>query len=190
MALGRVRARPPADRPATRRADETATILTVATRFSFRPFLKSAATTHSATRNAAEALLALTEERASRLSWTWVQVYADWARGRLLDPSPARASLRRRWLTQCAGPQARHALFYGLLAELEVDAGPGSALSLDRRGIDDRGGDGRTITDPSSIGCAATFCSSAIQPIPRPPRKPSRPPSPSRSSRALVATNC
>ena len=86
---------------ATRPANEKAHILTVANALLLQAILESRRHDATATRNAAEALLALTEERGIRTFMDMGQVYVDWARGRLLDPRSGATELRRAPLS-CA----------------------------------------------------------------------------------------
>jgi tetratricopeptide (TPR) repeat protein len=121
---------------ATRRANEKAHILTVANALLLQAILESRRHDAMATRNAAEALLALTEERGIRTFMDMGQVYVDWARGRLLDPRSGASELRRALAKLNAqGHKLGMPSFYGLLAELEVTQGPDSALTLVEEGL-------------------------------------------------------
>ena len=147
--LGEVdRARQLIDR-ATRRANEKAHILTVANALVFETILESRRNDVAATLNAAEALLALTEERGIRTFLDMGQVYVDWARGRLLDPKSGAIGLRRALAKLNAeGHKLGMPSFHGLLAELEVTQGPDSALTLIDEGLQIAEETGEHIADP------------------------------------------
>ena len=134
---------------ATRRANEKAHILTVANALLLQAILESRRHDAMATRNAAEALLALTEERGIRTFMDMGQVYVDWARGRLLDPRSGATELRRALAKLNAqGHKLGMPSFYGLLAELEVTQGPDTALTLIDEGLKIAEETGEHITDP------------------------------------------
>ena len=134
---------------ATRPANEKAHILTVANALLLQAILESRRHDATATRNAAEALLALTEERGIRTFMDMGQVYVDWARGRLLDPRSGATELRRALAKLNAqGHKLGMPSFYGLLAELEVTQGPDTALTLIDEGLKIAEETGEHITDP------------------------------------------
>jgi predicted ATPase len=95
-------------------------------------------------------LLALSEEYGIKTYSDEARVYANWARGRLLDPGQGAEELVRALTAYAAqGNRADAPSRYGLLAELEAATrGPDSALALIDRGLAIADETGKHFTDP------------------------------------------
>jgi predicted ATPase len=120
---------------AIQRADETADAASIGTALFFRTILESRRDDVSATRLAADALLGLSEQYGMKTYSDQGKVYANWARGRLLDPDFGANELEQALTAYTAeGNRADAPSLYGLLAELEVsEPGPERSLrSIDR----------------------------------------------------------
>jgi tetratricopeptide (TPR) repeat protein len=135
---------------AVQRADETAHVAAIATALFFKTILESRRDDVSATRLAADALLALSEEYGIKTYSDEARVYANWARGRLLDPGEGAKELMRALEAHTAqGNRADAPSRYGLLAELEAATRvPDSALPLIDRGLAIADQTGEHFTDP------------------------------------------
>ena len=122
---------------AIRRADELADVPTVATALFFRTILESRRNDVCATRFAAEALLKLSEEYGMKTYSDEGHVYANWARGRVLDPGVgANAAMQSLTAYLAQGNKADAPSLHGSLAELEAMTGePAAALAQIDRGL-------------------------------------------------------
>ena len=121
MAFGGARARPTANR----QVDPTRRRIGPCRRHRQRAFFKTVLESRrgdvSATRLGAESLLALTEEHNLKTYADVGQVYANWARGRQLDPEAGALGLKQALESYLAlGNKSGAPSFYGLLAELEA----------------------------------------------------------------------
>src|SRR5208337_3326641 len=148
--LGEIeRARQTIDR-ATQRADETADSASIGTALFFRTVLESRRDDVSATRLAADALLGLSEQYGMKTYSDQGKVYANWARGRLLDPDFGANELEQALTAYIAeGNRADAPSLYGLLAELEAsELGPESSLASIDRGLAIADETGEHFTDP------------------------------------------
>ena len=136
---------------ATRRANEMAHVLTIGSALILATVLESRRNDAMATNSAAEALLALSEERGIRTFVDMGQVYIHWARGRLLDDPKASASELRQALAELIAQGHKLCLpsFHGLLAELEITTlGPDAALTQIDKGLAISAETGEYLTDP------------------------------------------
>jgi predicted ATPase len=135
---------------AVRRAEEFGNVAAVAHALNWKAVLESHRQDVSATRDAADALLALTEERGIRTYADFARIYANWVRGRQLDPEAGAAGLREALAAYMAqGYKNRAPFLHGLLAELEAATrGPDSALPLIDRGLAIAHETGEHFTDP------------------------------------------
>jgi predicted ATPase len=129
---------------AVRRANNLGHVATVANVLYFKTVLESHRDV-PATREAANALLTLSEEHGIRSFADLGQMYANWAHGRLVDPEAGAAALRRVLEAVAAdGAKGGAPRLHGLLAELEAAVrGPDSALTLIDEGLaiaDETGG--------------------------------------------------
>ena len=121
----------------TRRAAELGHVAAVASALFFKTVIESRRGDVPATRLGAESLLALTEEHDMRTYTDVGQVYANWARGRQLDPEAGALGLRQALESYLArGNKSSAPSFYGLLAELEaMTGGYDRALARIDRGL-------------------------------------------------------
>jgi predicted ATPase len=135
---------------AVQRADEMGDLATVGTALFFETVLESRRDDASATRLAADALLELSEKHGMRTYLDEGRVYANWARGRLLDPDFGADKLEQALAAYIAqGNRADAPSLYGLLAELEASArGPESALASIDQGLAIANETGEHFTDP------------------------------------------
>ena len=135
---------------AIQRADETADAASIGTALFFRTVLESRRDDVSATRLAADALLGLSEQYGMKTYSDQGKVYANWARGRLLDPDFGANELEQALTAYTAeGNRADAPSLYGLLAELEVsEPGPESSLRSIDRGLAIADETGEHFTDP------------------------------------------
>ena len=131
-------------------ADEMGDVATVGTGLFFRTVLESRREDASATRLAADALLELSEKHGMRTYLDEGRVYANWARGRLLDPDFGADKLEQALAAYTAqGNRADAPSLYCLLAELQADArGPESALASIDQGLAIANETGEHFTDP------------------------------------------
>jgi class 3 adenylate cyclase/predicted ATPase len=122
---------------AVRRAEELGNAAAVAYALNWKVVLESHRDDVSATRDAADAVLALTEERGIRTYADLARMHANWARGRQSDPEAGAAGLRQALAGYMAhGYKNRAPFLHGLLAELEaMTRGPDSALTLIDQGL-------------------------------------------------------
>ena len=122
---------------AIRRADELADVTTIATALFFRTILESRRDDVCATRFAADALLKLSEEYGMKTYSDEGHVYANWARGRVLDPGVgANAAMQALTAYLAPGNKADAPSLHGSLAELEAMTGePAAALAQIDRGL-------------------------------------------------------
>ena len=130
--LGEVeRARQLIDR-ALRRADKLGSVAAAALALFWKVALEGHRQDVSATRQAADTLLALAQEHGIRTYVDYGSIYVNWARGRLLDPEAGAVGLTQSLDAYIAqGNKFRLSYFHGLLAELEATVrGPDSALTL------------------------------------------------------------
>jgi class 3 adenylate cyclase/predicted ATPase len=105
----------------TRRSAELGHVASVASALFFKTAIASRRGDVPATRLGAESLLALTEEHDMRTYADVAQVYANWARGRQLDPEAGARGLRQALDSYLArGNKSNAPSYYGLLAELEA----------------------------------------------------------------------
>ena len=124
MAFGGARARPTASRPVDRRAAELGHVQAIASALFFKAVLESRRDDFSSTRLAVEPLLALTEEHNLKTYADVGQVYANWARGRQVDPESWALGLRQALESYVGlGNKSGGPSFYGMLAELEAMIG-------------------------------------------------------------------
>jgi predicted ATPase len=135
---------------AIQRAGESANFATVGTALFFKTVLESRRDDASATRLAADALLELSEKHGMRTYLNEGRVYANWARGRLLDPDFGADKLQEALDTYIAqGNRADAPSLYCLLAELQAEArGPESALASINQGLAIADETGEHFTDP------------------------------------------
>ena len=135
---------------AIQRADETADAASIGTALFFRTVLESRRDDVSATRLAADALLGLSEQYGMKTYSDQGKVYANWARGRLLDPDFGANELEQALTAYTAeGNRADAPSLYGLLAELEAsEPGPESSLPSIDRGLAIADETGEHFTDP------------------------------------------
>jgi predicted ATPase len=122
---------------AIRRADELGDVTTIATALFFRTILESRRDDVCATRFAADALLKLSEEYGMKTYSDEGRVYANWARGRVLDPGVgANAAMQALTAYLAPGNKADAPSLHGSLAELEAMTGePAAALARIDRGL-------------------------------------------------------
>jgi predicted ATPase len=105
----------------TRRAAELGHAAAIAGALFFKTVIASRRGDVAATRLGAESLLALTAEHDMRTYADVGQVYANWARGRQLDPEAGALGLRQALESYLArGNKSNAPSYYGLLAELEA----------------------------------------------------------------------
>jgi class 3 adenylate cyclase/tetratricopeptide (TPR) repeat protein len=121
----------------TRRAAELSHAAAIAGALFFKTAIASRRGDVAATRLGAESLLALTEEHDMRTYADVGQVYANWARGRQLDPEGGALGLRQALESYLArGNKSNAPSYYGLLAELEaITRGYDSALARIDQGL-------------------------------------------------------
>ena len=102
---------------AIQRADETVDAASIGTALFFRTVLESRRDDVSATRLAADALLGVSEQYGMKTYSDQGKVYANWARGRLLDPDFGANELEQALTAYTAeGNRADAPSLYGLLA--------------------------------------------------------------------------
>ena len=135
---------------AIQRADETADAASIGTALFFRTVLESRRDDVSATRLAADALLGLSEQYGMKTYSDQGKVYANWARGRLLDADFGVNELEQALTAYTAeGNRADVPSLYGLLAELEAsELGPERSLPSIDRGLAIADETGEHFTDP------------------------------------------
>jgi class 3 adenylate cyclase/tetratricopeptide (TPR) repeat protein len=135
---------------AIQRADETADPARIGTALFFRTVLESRRDDVSATRLAADALLGVSEQYGMKTYSDQGKVYANWARGRLLDPDFGANELEQALTAYTAeGNRADAPSLYGLLAELEAsELGPECSLPSIDRGLAIADETGEHFTDP------------------------------------------
>jgi class 3 adenylate cyclase/tetratricopeptide (TPR) repeat protein len=134
----------------TRRAAELGHVTAVASALYFKTVIESRRGDVSATRIGAESLLTLTEEHDLKTYADVGQVYANWARGRQLDPEAGALGLRQALNSYLAlGNKSSAPSFHGLLAELEaMRRDPDCALTLIEKGLEIADETGEHFTDP------------------------------------------
>jgi predicted ATPase len=117
---------------AVRRAEELSILPITAMALIWRAVLESQRHDASATRDAADAVLALTEEHGVKGVAEFNGIYTHWARGQLLDPEAGADGFRQELAAfMDKGLRLGAPFFHGLLAELEAKTrGPDSALTL------------------------------------------------------------
>jgi class 3 adenylate cyclase/predicted ATPase len=133
----------------TRLAAELGQVAAVASALYFTTVLESRRGDVSATRFGAESLLALTEEHNMKTYADVSHVYANWARGRQLDPEAGALGLKQALESYLAlGNKSSAPSFYGLVAELEaMTPGSDSALAQIDRGLEIADETGEHFTD-------------------------------------------
>jgi predicted ATPase len=108
---------------AVQQADEMGAVERVGTGLFFRTVFESRREDASATRLAVDALLELSQKHGMRTYLDEGHVYANWARGRLLDPDFGGDKLEQALGAYVAqGNRADVPSLYGLLAELQAGA--------------------------------------------------------------------
>ena len=108
----------------SRRAAELGHVAAIASALFFKVVLESRRDDFSSTRLAVEHLLALTEEHNLKTYADVCQVFANWVRGRQVDPESGALGLRRALESYVGlGNKSRAPSFYGMLAELEMMTG-------------------------------------------------------------------
>jgi len=108
----------------TRRAAELGHVAAIASALFFRAVLESRRNDVPSTRLAVEPLLALTEEHNLKTYADVCQVFANWVRGRQVDPESGALGLRQALESYVGlGNKSRAPSFYGMLAELEMMTG-------------------------------------------------------------------
>jgi tetratricopeptide (TPR) repeat protein len=134
----------------TRRAAELGHVTAVASTLFFRTVIESRRGDVSATRLGAESLLALTKEHDLTTYTDVGQMYANWARGRQLDPEAGALGLRQTLESFLArGNKSNAPSYYGLLAELEaMTRDYDSALAWIDQGLAIADETGEHFTDP------------------------------------------
>jgi tetratricopeptide (TPR) repeat protein len=106
---------------AIRRAEQLGIFPVIVHALNWRAVLECQRQDVSATRNAAEAVLALAEEHEIKSVADFNWIYANWARGRLLDPEAGALGLKQALATfMDKGLRVGAPFFHGLLAELEA----------------------------------------------------------------------
>ena len=135
---------------AVQRAGETGDVATIGTALFFETVLESRRDDASATLLAAAALLELSEKHGMRTYLDEGRVYANWARGRLLDRDFGTDKLEQMLAAYIAqGNRADTPSLYCLLAELQADArGRESALESIDQGLAIADETGEHFTDP------------------------------------------
>jgi class 3 adenylate cyclase/tetratricopeptide (TPR) repeat protein len=134
----------------TRLAAELGHVAAIASALYFTTVLESRRGNAPATRFGAESLLALTEAHNMKTYADVGQVYANWARGRQLDPEAGALGLKQALESYLAlGNMSSAPSFYGLLADLEAKTrGSESALAQIDRGLEIADETGEHFTDP------------------------------------------
>src|SRR6516162_8836348 len=108
----------------TRRAAELGHVAAIASALFFRAVLESRRDDFSSTRLAVERLLALTEEHNLKTYADMCQMFANWVRGREVDPESGALGLRQALESYVGlGNKSGAPAFYGMLAELEAMTG-------------------------------------------------------------------
>jgi class 3 adenylate cyclase/predicted ATPase len=135
---------------ALRRAEELGHVATVVQARFWSTMLETCRNDVAAARLAAHELLEITKEHGIKTYADLGQVYANWARGRLVDPEAGASELRRTLAAVLAqGHKIGAPRYHGLLAELEVTTrGPDSALMLIDEGLALAKETGEHVTDP------------------------------------------
>jgi predicted ATPase len=135
---------------ATHRAEKLGHVATIANVLFFKTLLENRRNDASATRLAADALLALTEEHGIKTFAEIGQVYANWAHGRLADRAAGAVGLRQALAANIAqGEKGGSPWLHSLLAELEAATrGPGYALTLIDQGLATAHEIGQRSTEP------------------------------------------
>jgi class 3 adenylate cyclase/predicted ATPase len=143
------RARELIDR-AVRRAEELGALPTIVMALNWRAVLESQRHDVLATRNAAEAVIAVAEKHGVRHFAEHNWIYAHWARGRLHDPQEGADGLRQVLATFTAHGNKNGAPFFlGLLAELEATTkGAESALPVIDHALNIAEETGEHLCDP------------------------------------------
>jgi len=107
-----------------RRAAELGHVTAIASALFFKAVLESRRNDFSSTRLAVEPLLALTEEHNLKTYADVCQVFANWVRGREVDPVSGAIGLRQALESYVGlGNKSGAPSFYGMLAELEAMTG-------------------------------------------------------------------
>jgi class 3 adenylate cyclase/tetratricopeptide (TPR) repeat protein len=134
----------------TRRAAELGHVAAVASALFFKTVLESRRGDVSATRSSVESLLALTREHGMKTYLDVGQVYANWARGRQLDPEAGALGLKQALESYLAlGNKSSAPVLHGLFAELEaMRQDPDSALARIDEGLAIADETGEHFTDP------------------------------------------
>ena len=134
----------------TRRAAELGHVAAVASALYFKTAIESRRGDISATRIGAESLVTLTEQHDLKTYADVSHVYANWARGRQLDPEAGALGLRQALDSYLAsGNKSSAPSFHGLLAELEaLRRDPDCALTIIARGLEIADETGEHFTDP------------------------------------------
>jgi predicted ATPase len=122
---------------AVRRAEELGVLPIIVFALNWRAVLESQRHDVLATRDAADAVLALAEEHGIKSIADFNWIYVHWARGRLLDPEEGAVGFRQELAAfMDKGLRLGAPFFHGLLAELEATTrGPDSALTLVDHGL-------------------------------------------------------
>jgi predicted ATPase len=122
---------------AIRRARELGHAPTLVNALLWNAYLEIRRDDVSAARLAADALIELAEEHGMNLYAVSGQVFAYWARGRLVDPKAGASGLRQALQGYMAeGNKNNTPIWHGMLAELEAATrGPDSALTLIDQGL-------------------------------------------------------
>jgi predicted ATPase len=134
----------------TGRAAELGHVAAVASALYFKTVIESRRGDISATRIGAESLVTLTEQHDLKTYADVSHVYANWARGRQLDPEARALGLRQALDSYLApGNKSSAPSFHGLLGELEaMRRDPDCALTLIERGLEIADQTGEHFTDP------------------------------------------
>jgi predicted ATPase len=122
---------------AVRRAEELGILPIIGVALNWRAVLESQRHDALATRNAADAVLALAEEHGIKSIADFNWIYVHWARGQLLNPEEGAVGFRQELAAfMDKGLRLGAPFYHGLLAELEATSrGPASALALIERGL-------------------------------------------------------
>jgi predicted ATPase len=108
----------------SRRAAELGHVAAIASALFFKVVLESRRDDFSSTRLAVEPLLALTEGHNLKTYADVCQVFANWVRGREVDPASGALGLRQALESYVGlGNKSGAPSFYGMLAELEAVTG-------------------------------------------------------------------
>ena len=176
----------------SRRAAELGHVAAIASALYFKVVLESRRDDFASTRLAVEPLLALTEEHNLKTYADVCQVFANWVRGRQVDPeSGCLGSSRRSESYVGLGNKSGAPSFYGMLAELEaMTGGYDRALMQIDQGLAIADETEERFTDPYLHRLRGECLLKREPGNSAPAEEAFKPPSRSQSSKALVVTSC